>query len=131
METEQESVFDNIIYAYTRAQAIEDGVLVDLTTLSPSDTRLYKWPVACTSAVFSLIEDIVPHDKDGFFEIAKVGPWIWDLCWMSIKNITRKFSDSEHLFKVIIGNKAHTLKCSCSPGDTGEPVITIMMEDED
>jgi len=39
----------NTIFTYTRAQAIADGVLVDLSTSFPSDTRLFKWPIACAT----------------------------------------------------------------------------------
>ena len=122
-QASMEELFGEVIYSYTRAQAIEDGVLVDLTSLFPSDTRIYKWPVACTSTVWSLIETA---SRDG-----NAGPWVWDLCWMSVKAKCRVISPSEHLFKAIIGRKTHTLKAHCGPGDNGEPVITIMLPDED
>jgi len=120
-----EETFGPVIYSYSRAQAIEDGVLVDLTANFPNDTRLYRWPVACTSTVWNLIEKAsqkIPGGPD---------PWVWDLCWMSIKAKTKVFSDREHLFVCTIGRKAHTFKVNCGPGDQGEPVITIMMSDED
>ncbi len=53
-----EEFFGEVISSYSRAQAIDDGVLVDLSGLFPSDTRLYKWPVACTAAVWSFIEKV-------------------------------------------------------------------------
>ena len=87
-----EETFGPVIYSYSRAQAIEDGVLVDLTANFPNDTRLYRWPVACTSTVWNLIEKAsqkIPGGPD---------PWVWDLCWMSIKAKTKVFSDREHLF---------------------------------
>lgn len=44
-----------LIYSYTRAQAIEDGVLVDLTAIALDVCREhYKYPIACTSAVWRL-----------------------------------------------------------------------------
>ena len=129
-----EEGFGEVISSYTRAQAIDDGVLVDLSALCPSDTRLYKWPVACTAAVWSLIEKACHKtETDEYVEVPlnEVGPWVWDLCWMSIKAKTSVISPSEHLFICTIGRRAHTFKAVCGPGDNGEPVITIMLPDED
>lgn len=126
-----EEIFGEVISSYSRAQAIEDGVLIDLTALFPSDTRLYKWPVACTSAVWGLIEKACPRDKKGTIELRDAGPWVWDLCWMSIKAKTKTLSPRENLFVCTIGRKASTFKAICGPGDNLEPVITIMLRDED
>jgi hypothetical protein len=114
-----------VISSYTRAQAIEDGVLADLSTLFPSDTRLYKYPVACTSAVWNLIETAAKKDTSNAAAI------VWDICYMSAKFPVAKIDESTMLFKVIIGRKTHTLKVNCGPGDNAEPVITIMLRNED
>jgi hypothetical protein len=132
MEAKQSSMeefFGEVISSYSRAQAIDDGVLVDLSGLFPSDTRLYKWPVACTAAVWSLIEKVCLQRGTG--ELINLGAWVWDLCWMSINAKTKVLSPSEHLFECSIGSKVHTLKAICGPGDHGEPVITFMLPDED
>ncbi len=90
----------DVIDTYTRAQAIEDGVLVDGTIgdLAEVTRQHYKYPVAMTAAVFALMEQAVNHPK-----------WcndyngVWhDILWMSRKNITRRFDPTTHLFKVII-----------------------------
>ena len=134
-QASMEEFFGGVISSYSRTQAIEDGVLVDLTSLSPNDTRLYRWPVACTAAVWGLVERACAHRTETAehveVPIAEAGPWIWDLCWMSIKAKTRVISPSEHLFICTIGRKAHTFKAVCGPGGQGEPVITIMLADED
>lgn len=122
---DMEDVFGDVIYSYSRKQAIEDGVLVDLSTLYPSGTRIYKWPVACTDSVWHLIQNACGQDS------TKAGGWVWDLCFMSAKFPIRCLSESEQLFRIIIGEKTHTLKVHCGPGDTAEPVITIMMPEED
>ena len=41
----------DLIYAYTRAQALKDGVLIDVTTMA-KETGL-KYPAAVTTAVWS------------------------------------------------------------------------------
>lgn len=43
-----------VIHAYTRAQAIEDGVLVDLSGLASEAG--FRWPLAVTQAVWAVVE---------------------------------------------------------------------------
>jgi len=114
-----------VISTYTRAQAIEDGVLVDLSKLSPNDTRLYKHNVACTSAVWALVEKAAKKGQSLWVTV-------WDICLMSIHPV-KELDESTRLFKVSIplGGKTYLLKIVCSGGDNGEPVITIMFPDED
>ena len=123
----------NVIFTYTRAQAIDDGVLVDGTIgdLAEVTRQHYKYPVAMTAAVFALMEQAVNNRKHcNDFK----GVW-HDILWMSKMNITRRFDESSHLFKVIItgtGRKrTHELKIVCGPGDDAEPVLTIMLPEED
>ena len=46
-----------IISRYTRAQALEDGVLVDLMqdTMRDVARQHYRYPVACTAAVWDIL----------------------------------------------------------------------------
>lgn len=125
LETKITEIFGAPISVYSRSQAIEDGVLADLSTLFPSDTRLYKYPVACTSAVWDLIE------KASKKEASTAPGIVWDICYMSAKFPVAKLDESTRLFKVIIGRKTYTLKVNCGPGDNAEPVITIMLRNED
>lgn len=120
-----EDIFGPVISSYTRAQAIEDGVLADLSSLFPADTKIYKYPVACTSAVWDLIEKASHKDR------SNAGGIVWDICYMSAKFPVRKIDESTMLFRVTIGRKTHTLKVNCGPGDKAEPVMTIMLELED
>lgn len=50
-----ENVFGETIYSYSRKQAIEDGVLVDLSQIE-SIKQHWKYPLACTDTVWSIIE---------------------------------------------------------------------------
>lgn len=109
------------ISSYSRAQGIEDGFLIDLSGQFPNDTRIYKYPVACTSAVWALIE------RAG----GEPGAWVWDVCVMAAKFPTHILDECSRLFRVTIGREAHTLKVVCGPGDDAEPVITIMCRNED
>ncbi len=50
-EQSAESFFGNVISTYTRAQAIEDGVLVDVGSMAQEAG--FKWPVALTADVWA------------------------------------------------------------------------------
>ncbi|MFZ4856076.1 MAG: DUF6573 family protein [Desulfuromonadaceae bacterium] len=120
----------NTIFEYTRAQAISDGVLIDLSASYPSDTRMYKWPLACTSAVWNLIESAASSED--------VDPslYVWDISYMSLVAIKSSASGRGELpFEVKMplteNSTEHLLKLVCGPGDDGEPVLTIMLRDED
>ena len=115
----------DIISTYTRKEAIEDGVLVDITTNYQNEARLFKFPVAFTQAVFGLVKAVA---KDNHDHQATV---IWDILFMSINCKSRILSESEHLFLVSIGGRDITLKAICSGGDNGEPVLTFLTELED
>ena len=123
----------DVVYSYTRAQAIEDGVLIDATIgdLAEVTRQHFKHPVAMTEAVYHLIRRAVEHPKH-------LNDWrgVWhDILWMSRKNIIRRFDATCHLFQVTITGTGrrnlHTLKAMCHPGDNAEPVITIMLPEED
>ncbi|BBA70611.1 DUF6573 family protein [Geobacter sulfurreducens] len=128
------NIFENcdVIYSYTRQQAIEDGVLADLTALYPELCKqIYRFPVAVTAEVWGIVEHAV-SDKRNCNDYKGV---IWDILWMSQRGITKRIDESQHLFQVIISGagpeQLHTLKIICHPGDNAEPVLTIMMPWED
>lgn len=119
------------IFTYTRKQAIEDGVLVDLSATFPEECRIYRFPVACTSSVWTLIEEAVSNKRHGN-DLKGV---VWDILYMSQRGVIRRPDPSTVIFRVIITGtgrrKLHTLKAVCGPGDDGEPVVTIMLPEED
>ncbi len=123
-----------IIYSYTRAQAIEDGVLVDLSAIAPDVARQhYKYPVACTSAVWDIIQRAVENKKHA----NDYKGVIHDILWMSRGGGVRWRSpdDTTVLFDVIITGagpkRIHRFKMVVGPGDKGEPVLTILLPGED
>jgi hypothetical protein len=121
-----------VICAYTRAQAIEDGVLVDVSETAREAG--IKFPVALTRAVWAnyveVPEGVVAQDENGR---------LWDILWMLRCQIRRSQGDTLH-FQLYVRNHNRerlplqdlvTLKAVCGPGDSGEPVVTIMLPDED
>ena len=65
----------DVIHTYTRAQAIEDGVLVDVTEMA--EEAGFVWPVAVTAGVWALINSIPPR----FQGIQDVEGRLWDTVW--------------------------------------------------
>ncbi len=127
-----EPMFDDfdVIYCYTRKQAIEDGVLIDVTFTAQEAG--FNWSVAITSAVWHRY--IVPDERllnHGQCEQGR----LWDVL-VSLLYAASQKSDTVMYFKVSFlmastHRKTVTLKAVAGFGDSGEPVITIMLPDED
>lgn len=122
------NVFGDHIYEYGRQQAIADGVLVDLTHL-PLTREHFKYPVACSSRIWSIIldavgDDAASNDLDGILH---------DIYWMAKGG--KEIDASEHVFRVSIHKDGELqdfhMRLKCGPGDQLEPVLTLMLIDED
>lgn len=125
-------LFGDVIHRYSRAQAIEDGTLVDFMQdeMANVASEHYKFPIACTSAVFEIMRKAVEnkHLRNDYAGI------LHDMLWMSRCN-RRQLDASTIIFRVIIRgagrSKYYDFKLVVGPGDQGEPVITIMRPAED
>ncbi len=120
----------DVICSYTRKEAIEDGVLVDVSEVAKEGG--INFPVALTSTVWDLY--VVPSDKLENYGQSIAGR-LWDLLWM-FRNYASRSSDSLMMFSCMFLNESKHLeevrfKSICGPGDNYEPVITIMMPWED
>ncbi len=125
-----------IIYSYSRADAIEDGVLVDVTETAREAG--FKFSVALTNAVY---EDCVAwSDDDSKRKRAHNDQEgrLWDVLYMASIAARRCNSDTFVFSLVRVPRKGLgllprkvVLKATCGPGDLGEPVITIMQPQED
>jgi hypothetical protein len=132
-----ESFFGNVISTYTRAQAIEDGVLVDVG--STAQEAGFKWPVALTSSVWA--DCVAWTEDDNRHQVYQdESGRLWDVLYMASHAIrTRKQSGNQLLFQLYrVPRDGHsteavlvTLKLIVGPGDAGEPVITILLPNED
>jgi len=121
---------DDLIYAYTRAQAIEDGVLVDVSEMAREAG--FKWPVALTAEVWAVIEN-TPPKLQGFQDVQGR---LWDVLWM-LKLASRRGGREIH-YRLIVDRNENgrrlrylTLKAVSGPGDDAEPVITVMLPWQD
>lgn len=126
-------IFGEPISVYTRAQAIEDGFLMDVSeTAREAGVR---FPVALSEAVVAMVQ---PNEFALSWGQSFKGR-LWDVIWM-MRCAMRRASESRATFRVILRNNRRsenhpdnlkTLVAHCGPGDDGEPVITIMTPDED
>ena len=120
---------NDVFHAYTRQQAIADGVLIDVST--PAREAGFRFPVAVTSAVWAEYV-AVPDGAEGQDESGR----LWDILWMLRHAIKQKSHMRTLMFVVLVKNddccpRGVRLKSICGPGDDGEPVITILLPDED
>ena len=128
--------FGEAIFTYTRQQAIEDGVLVDVSEAAQQVG--FKIPVALTDSVYS---DCVKWDDiDNEIQCYqdKSGR-LSDVLWMAYLGAKKEINTDTVHFKMlrIPRNGKSTfpslvsLKMMVSGGDSGEPVLTIMQPNED
>ncbi len=120
-----------VIHRYTREQAIEDGVLVDLTQWAKETG--FTIPVACTATVWN--QYIVPPRSTRECGQSERGR-AHDALWMLYLAIKQSQGGDRLFYKVIflqVRNRQKTveLKSICGPGDDGEPTLTIMLPNED
>jgi hypothetical protein len=120
-----------LIYAYSRQEAIEDGLQVCVSEQFPHDTRVFKYPVYFTHEVWNLCQE--------------QGIIIWDICYMaSLASKAHQTDSSVIQFSVLVqgaerqpdfledGLPCYLLLAECGAKDIDDPApsITIMFPDE-
>jgi hypothetical protein len=126
-------MFDNADYVhrYTRADAIRDGVLIDVTAVAREAG--IRYPVALTAAAWAECVAVPPsvqcQDEAGR---------LWDVIWLlRLAILGSRDGAREVRFAVHVRNDNREgtpplvrLKALYGPGDQGEPVITVLLPDE-
>lgn len=128
----------DVIYTYTRSQALADGVLVDVSATAREAG--FRLPVAMTEAAWN--DFVAWSDADtkrkGVYQ-DEAGR-LWDVLWMAVLAARRASPTAgQRQFAFLrvpregraLGAKKVWAKMVCGPGDEGEPVVTIMKTDED
>ena len=123
------NIFDDsdVVFEYSRKQALEDGVLVDISSLAKEAG--IRFPVAVTRSVFSILEDTSTPGQD-FKGRA------WDMLMIFRMQARTSQGDEIHFTPLFVLNgktkpEPVAMWAKCGPGDDMAPVITIMLEGED
>ena len=144
-ELQADQPFGPMISCYTRAQAIEDGVLVDLTADGETKQLVreagFGVPVAMTSTAFTetvLAGTTETQDGEFIFPSGQsLKGRLWDVL-MVMRFAARANRNTDRVYFAVDvdtnGDGKHkTVKLwsLIGPGDDGEPVLTVMLEGED
>ena len=127
-----ESPFGEVIYSYSRSQAVADGVQVDVSKVAAEAG--IKFPMFLTRAVFENYV-AVPEGVTGQDEAGRC----WDLAWMVRFGILRARPGVDRIpVALYVRNDNHRAKlvkliatCGALDIDDPQPTITLMMSDED
>ena len=126
------TAFGPVIYSYTRAQAVADGVQVEVTRTAQEAG--IKFPMFLTRTVFDAYV-AVPPDVSAEDEAGR----LWDIVWMTRFAIIRAKPGVDRIpVALYVRNdncaaKLVKLIAQCGPLDIDDPqpAITVMMTDED
>jgi hypothetical protein len=127
-----ESPFGEVIYSYSRSQAVTDGVQVEVTKTAQEVG--IKFPVFLTRAVFDQYV-AVPEGVTGQDEAGR----LFDVVWMTRFAILRARPGVDRLpVALYVRNDNHRAKlvkliATCGPLDIDDPqpAITLHLPDED
>ena len=131
------TAFDPVISVYTRAQAIEDGILVDVSETAREAG--FRIPVAITRAVWERLVAL-PEGYQGFQDEAGR---LWDVLWMARHYALRASGSDRVRMCVLVRDIRKDLRDSHRPprrhfpivaigaGDDGSPVVIIMWPEDD
>lgn len=136
-------LFDSgdVVHRYTRAEAIADGVLVDISAdpeLGPLVQQAgLRFPLAMTAEAFSLYVALTPAAKQAGCDIKGR---LWDILTMLHRAIRRELARDSDTDSVVFGFLCVVdeprpvrvrLKAVVGPNDSGAPVFTLLLPEQD
>ena len=132
MNSEISNLKSEIVYAYTRAQAVADGVQVEVT--KTAQEAGIKFPVFLTRTVFDAYV-AVPEGVTGQDEAGR----LWDIVWMLRFGILRSRPGCDRIPVALYvrndNQRSRLIKliatCGALDIDDPQPAITIMQPGED
>ena len=130
--TNPPSPFGDVVYAYTRAQAVADGVQVEVS--KTAQEAGIRFPMFLTRTVYDTCVTVPP----GVTAQDEAGR-LWDLVWMTRFAILRAGPGVDRIpVALYVRNdnqraKLVKLIAKCGPLDIDDPqpAITLMLPDED
>ena len=127
-------LFDDtdLVFSYSRRQALKDGVLVDVSEMAREAG--FRYPVAVTRAVWDGV--VTPDDESRALGQSEAGR-LWDVLTVLRVAIRRSKGPAQILeFQVLVADRETslrtvTLKAVCGPDDDWSPCIAVMLPQED
>lgn len=124
-----------VIHSYSRAAAITDGILIDVTGVA--NEAGFQGPVALTAEVWH--DCVAWTEEDSRRQVLQdEAGRLWDVVWMAFVAARRARGDRAtfQLYRVPRGGRGYrprltTLTLDIGPGDNFEPVITILLSGQD
>lgn len=121
-----------VISTYSRARAIEDGELVDVSELAREAG--IKYPVAVSRGVYGVLDPKSGPAGQGQSFAGRAWDMLQVMLWAIRAGQTGRRVDFTPLF--LMGARARRprgvrMYALCGPGDTPAPVITVMLPEED
>ncbi|EHJ48941.1 hypothetical protein DFW101_2939 [Solidesulfovibrio carbinoliphilus subsp. oakridgensis] len=121
----------NLIYSYSRAQAIEDGVLIDVTTQAKEAG--FKFHTVVTDNLFhSYIQPPAGLEGEGQSSSGRLHDLFMVLRTAILGKSATDYLELDVLFLMAPGRHERVRTIAVvGPGDHGEPVMTIMLPGDD
>ena len=127
-----DSPFGEVIFSYTRKQALADGVQVDVSAMAKEAG--IKFPVFLTRTVYDSYVTVPPNVFDQEWRGR-----LWDIVWMTRIAIQKSQPGDDRIVVELFvrnDNRAPRLVklvavCGALDIDDAQPAITILLPDED
>ncbi len=123
------------MHAYSRRQAIEDGVLIEVpeAALRPLGIR---WPVAITRSLWArcigpIGDDVDPMklaEPENREQMHRLAAMLW--AFRNAATSPRGRTDLMTLCLPDLDERPTEVWAHCGPGDTPDPVITLMLPED-
>jgi len=120
-------LFGEVIFSYSRKQAIEDGVLIDVTDVAKRVG--FKLHTVITTGVKELLArqpEYGTDDEDSGLLLSLVG-----CAFACVKHGITFRGDLDDVDRKYFEFRGQLVYIHCGPGDNAEPVLTIMLDGED
>jgi len=112
-------IYGDVISRYTRAQAIEDGLLFEVTD-APEAAALFKYPAAITVGLRAALQKGQGRILDTY------NARLFDVFYMSIlASQLQKEETADLFYKCRVGGRSLKLWANCGPDDSGAPCMTF------
>ena len=119
-------IFGEVISTYSRKEAIEDGYLFEVSESTLKEAGIL-FPTCISAGIVAKMNEAIKTCK-GMNDFEGI---TWDILTMLKYGIKRSTDPTRVNFIVKIWRENVTMYAVCGGGDNGEPVITIMLPNED